>query len=360
MRVLRKTGIDKIPGRFMLTLAKPSEDNMLPAVNLKPPFNITRFSHVVLEVNDVGCSRDFYVNVGGLVETEFTDGVSYLRGLSEACHHSLVLAPAGGKPACRRIGYRVFLEEDLDKAKVFFEEKGLPAEWIEVRNQGRTLLVSDPSGARIELCSSMSVHPRKFLAVHEHRGARAQGLDHCQIMVADPLGLSAFYGELGFRTSEYIAAGDTLIANFMYRKGVCLDLALVPGIGPQLHHFAYTVPESSDIFAVCDFASRYGYGDSVERGPGRHGPSGVLFVYLRDPDGHRVEFFNNHYTTIDAELEPIRWDAASLSTNVHWGMPAVSKWFFEASEFAGVPLEHPEKMPNPMTLERYAEGLAKS
>ncbi|AIC27452.1 3,4-dihydroxyphenylacetate 2,3-dioxygenase protein [Rhizobium etli bv. mimosae str. IE4771] len=333
---------------------------MLPAVNLKPPFNITRFSHVVLEVNDVGCSRDFYVNVGGLVETEFADGVSYLRGLSEACHHSLVLTPAGGKPTCRRIGYRVFLEEDLDKAKIFFEEKGLPAEWVEVRNQGRTLLVSDPSGARIELCSSMSVHPRKFLDVHEHRGARAQGLDHCQIMVADPLGLSAFYGELGFRTSEYIAAGDTLIANFMYRKGVCLDLALVPGIGPQLHHFAYTVPEISDIFAVCDFASRYGYGDSVERGPGRHGPSGVLFVYLRDPDGHRVEFFNNHYTTIDAELEPIRWDAASLSTNVHWGMPAVSKWFFEASEFTGVPLENPEKMPNPMTLERYAEGLAKS
>jgi catechol 2,3-dioxygenase len=41
-------------------------------------------------------------------------------------------------------------------------------------------------------------------------------------------------------------------------------------------------------------------------------------------------------------------------------MPAVSKWFFEASEFTGVPLAHPEKMPNPMTLERYAEGLAKS
>ncbi len=332
---------------------------MLPAVNLKPPFNITRFSHVVLEVSDVQRSRDFYVNVGGLVETEFASGVSYLRGLSEACHHSLVLAPAGAKPVCKRVGYRVFLEDDLDLAKLFFDQKGLPAEWIEVRNQGRTLLVSDPSGARIELCSSMSVHPRQFLQVHEHRGARAQGLDHCQIMVADPLSLSAFYGELGFRTSEYIAAGDHLIANFMYRKGVCLDLALVPGIGPQLHHFAYTVSDSSDIFAVCDFASRYGYGDSVERGPGRHGPSGVLFVYLRDPDGHRVEFFNNHYTTIDAELEPIRWDAASLSTNVHWGMPAPSKWFFEASEFAGVPLKHPEKMPNPMTLERYAEALAK-
>ena len=114
------TCVDKSAGPFMLTLAKIDEDDMLPAVNLKPPFNITRFSHVVLEVNDVERSRDFYLNVGGLIETEFADGVSYLRGLSEACHHSLVLAPAGGKPTCRRIGYRVFLEEDLDKAKFFF------------------------------------------------------------------------------------------------------------------------------------------------------------------------------------------------------------------------------------------------
>lgn len=330
---------------------------MLPEVDLKPPFNITRFSHVVLEVEDVERSRDFYLNVAGLVESSFEDGVSYLRGLAEACHHSLVLAPASGKPACKRIGYRVFMEEDLEAGAEFFLKRGLAAEWVEVPHQGRTLLVSDPAGTRMELCASMDVCPRLFLEVHKHRGARAQGLDHCQLVVPDPLALSGFYADLGFRTSEYIAAGDTLLANFMYRKGVCLDLALVPGIGPRLHHFAFTVSESSDIFAACDFASRHGYAAGVERGPGRHGPSGVLFVYLRDPDGHRVEFFNNHYTTIDIELEPIRWEAASLSTNAHWGLPAPAQWYFEASEFAGVPLREPAVMPDPMTLEKYAQAL---
>lgn len=330
---------------------------MLPQADLKPPFNITRFSHVVLEVEDVERSRDFYINIAGLVESSFEDGVSYLRGLAEACHHSLVLSPAKDKPACKRIGYRVFMEEDLEAAADFFQKRGLPAEWIEVPHQGRTLLVSDPQGTRIELCASMDVCQRLFLEVHQHRGARAQGLDHCQLVVPEPLALSRFYADLGFRTSEYIAAGDTLLANFMYRKGVCLDLALVPGTGPRLHHFAFTVPESSDIFAACDFASRYGYAASVERGPGRHGPSGVLFVYLRDPDGHRVEFFNNHYTTIDIELEPIRWEAASLSTNAHWGLPACANWYFEASEFAGVPVREPAVMPDPMTLEKYVQAL---
>jgi len=330
---------------------------MLPAVDLRPPFNITRFSHIVLEVADVARSRDFYVNVVGLVESAFEDGVCYLRGLAEACHHSLVLTPAKGKPSCRRIGFRVFTEEDLAKAHEFFRSRCLPAEWIDVAHQGRTLLASDPAGCVIEFCATMDVLPRMFLEVQTHRGACAHGLDHCQVIVPDAMALSAFYASLGFRTSEYIAAGDTLLANFLYRKGACLDLAIVPGVGPRMHHFAYTVPESHHIFAACDFASRHGYASGVERGPGRHGPSGVLFVYLRDPDGHRVEFFSSHYTTIDIELEPIRWDAASLSTNVHWGLPAVARWYFEASEFTGVQPKNPAVMPDPMTLEKYAQIL---
>jgi catechol 2,3-dioxygenase len=50
----------------------------------------------------------------------------------------------------------------------------------------------------------------------------------------------------------------------------------------------------------------------------------MLFVYLRDPDGHRVEVFNSHYQTIDIEVEPVRWDAASLTTNARWGLPTVA------------------------------------
>lgn len=330
---------------------------MLPVVDMNPPFNITRFSHVVLEVADVARSREFYLGVAGLVESAFEDGICYLRGLAEACHHSLVLVPATGKPSCRRIGYRVFTEADLDTAHAYFVHKGLPADWVSVPHQGRTLIVRDPAGTVMEFCATMEVLPRTFLNVEDHRGACAMGLDHCQIIVADAMEASAFYARLGFRTSEYITAGDTLLANFMYRKGHCLDLAIVPGVGPRLHHFAYTVAESHSIFTACDMASRLGYAANVERGPGRHGPSGVLFVYLRDPDGHRVEFFNNHYQTIDIELEPIRWEAASLKTNIHWGLPASAGWYFEASDFTDVPTRQPEVMPDPMTLEKYVQAL---
>jgi catechol 2,3-dioxygenase len=330
---------------------------MLPPVNLRPAFNITRTSHVVLTVADLQKSRDFYVNVVGLVVSDEDDTVCYLRGLAEACHHSLVLVQSEDGGKCRRIGFRVFFDEDLDLAYSYFKDRGLPAAWAEAPYQGRTLHVSDPIGTKLEFCSRMETRPRMYLHKERQKGAYAQRLDHFQVHAPDAYELCAFYSELGFRNSEYIASGDKLLAAFMYRKGTCLDLAIVPGLAPRLHHLAYTVPEAHDIFTGCDLAGIYGYAASIERGPGRHGPGGMLFVYLLDPDGHRVELFNSHYQTIDVEIEPVRWDAAALSTNSRWGFPALSRWYFEATEFEGVPLTPPTETPRPETLESYVERL---
>jgi catechol 2,3-dioxygenase len=327
---------------------------MLPPVNLRPNFNITRSSHVRLTVADLAESRDFYVKALGLVVSDEDERACYLRGLAEACHHSLVLElDEEGAGTCKRVGFRVFFDEDLDLAYDWFRERGLPTEWVDAPYQGRTLHVSDPIGTPLELCAHMETRPRLHIDFELHQGAHAQRLDHYQIFAPDTYALCAFYSELGFRNSEYLEHGDKLLGAFMYRKGTCLDLAIVENTGPALHHFAYTVSESRDIFTACDWAGILGYGDGVERGPGRHGPGGMLFAYLRDPDGHRVEVFNSHYQTIDTEIEPVRWDAGSLSTNARWGLPALEKWYFEASPFVGAQQIPPAELPKPMSLERF-------
>lgn len=147
---------------------------MLPPVNLRPPFNISRTSHVRLNVADLAESRDFYTKILGLVVTEEDDSTVYLRGLAEACHHSLVLhrSPDGG--TAKRIGFRVFFDEDLDVAYRYFRDRDLPAEWVQLPHQGRTLHVSDPIGTPLELCATMQTRPRLhinfelFKAVQEH------------------------------------------------------------------------------------------------------------------------------------------------------------------------------------------------
>jgi catechol 2,3-dioxygenase len=49
----------------------------------------------------------------------------------------------------------------------------------------------------------------------------------------------------------------------------------------------------------------------------------------------------------------VRWDAASVSTNARWGLPALEQWYVEASPFTGALLDPPAEPPAPMTLERF-------
>jgi catechol 2,3-dioxygenase len=78
-----------------------------------------------------------------------------------------------------------------------------------------------------------------------------------------------------------------------------------------------------------------------------------MFVYFRDPDGHRIELFNTHYQAIDIENEPVRWNVTDPNVSFPWGLPAQARWFEEATSFDGVPVEEAEPKPTPMTLERF-------
>ena len=93
-----------------------------------PPFNVTRASHSVVTVKDLAVSRSFYVDLIGFIVSDEDKDTIYLRGVAEACHHSLVLKRARGEPEAERVGMRVFTEEDLEKAKFYFEKAGLSAE----------------------------------------------------------------------------------------------------------------------------------------------------------------------------------------------------------------------------------------
>jgi catechol 2,3-dioxygenase len=331
----------------------------IPKPVYNPPFNVTRASHSVLAVKDLAVSRNFYVDLIGFIVSDEDRDTLYLRGVAEACHHSLVLKRARGEPQAERVGMRVFSEEDLEKAKAFFDKAGLPAKWVEVAHQGRTLHVSDASGAPIEFCATMEVRPRLVVTFEHHRGAVPQRLDHFQLLVPDVQKACEFWMSMGFRLSEYISPDGTedLLFVFLQRKGNPHDIVFAPGDGPRLHHAAFAIPESYHFFYVCDLAAEMGFAANVEFGPGRHGPGHALFVYLRDPDGHRIELFNTHYQVMDIENEPVRWDA-SQAMKRRWQLPARRQWFVEASRFAGVEPRESARKGEPMSLEKFiAAGM---
>src|SRR5262245_5815572 len=348
--------LDYLARHFARTTAGSAMN--LPEKNLDTPFNITRTSHVVLTVKDLEQSRLFYTEVVGLVVTEQTGDTLYLRGVEEACHHSLVLKQSKDAPRCERIGMRVLRERDLEALKAFFDGKGLATAWADVPHQGKTLHVTDVSSVPLEFCASMTVVPRPLTQFHLHKGGSAMRIDHYQLLVPDVRKATEFYMEAGFWLTEYLSPGNSgeLVGVFLARKGNPHDIVFFKEKGPRLHHAAFAAPETFHIMRACDCAGALGFGKGVERGPGRHGPGHALYVYLRDPDGHRVEIFNTHYQAMDLEVPPVRWDPADPYRVNPWGLPAQRKWYQEATEFAGVGLNEPAVRPNPVTLERYLAG----
>jgi catechol 2,3-dioxygenase len=145
--------------------------------------------------------------------------------------------------------------------------------------------------------------------------------------------MSRWYQErLGFRLTEYTEDKDGVTwAAWLHRKGNVHDLAITNGTGPRMHHFAYFLPDGARVTQLCDILAGARAEHHIERGPGRHGISNAFYLYLRDPDGHRIELYSSDYLTVDPDFEPIRWDRDDIRRQQLWGGPAPKSWFTEGS-----------------------------
>lgn len=311
----------------------------LPKVVLRPDFIVTRASHVVLHVTNLDASHAFWVDTMGYIVSRREPDALFLRGVGETAHHSLVLrvSEAAG---CARVGFRVYMDEDLDLLARHLQESGKPAAWAEVPHQGRTLHTTDAAGTPLEFCAVMDVALRMSEKYDRHRGAAVQRFDHVQILTRDVLVNAQFYGSMGFHLTEYVEDDQTeeMLFAFMQRKGNPHDVAIVAHDDASLHHFGALVPEVAGLFRAADVAAANGFGANVEWGPERHfGPSNAPFLYLRDPDGHRVELFTDHYQSMDLEVGPIRWKKSELSLSgaSGWGSPPPASWDAGGSSYVG-------------------------
>lgn len=311
----------------------------VPAPVLYPPFNILRLSHVEYRVTDLAASRAFYVDTLGLQVTDEDDSTIYLRAMEERGHHCIALVKADA-PSVGVLGFKLFDETDLDKAAAYFDAKGLPVDWVTRPFQGRTLRTRDAFGIPLEFY----VHMDRLPPIHQqyklYNGVKPLRIDHFNMFSSDVDASIAFYNDIGFRVTEYTEDAETgkCWAAWMHRKGGVHDVAFTNGKGPRLHHTAFWVPTPLNIIDLCDLMATTGYVANIERGPGRHGISNAFFLYVRDPDGHRIEIYCSDYQTVDPDLEPIKWDLKDPQRQTLWGAPAPKSWFEEGSLFEGTDL----------------------
>jgi 3,4-dihydroxyphenylacetate 2,3-dioxygenase len=301
-------------------------------------------------VRDLPRARAFYVDCLGLLATDESADALYLRGVEERNHHSIVLRRTR-EPVVTTVGFKVATEEDIDRAAAWCKARNLPVAFPEVPHQGRTLRTADAFGMPLDFYFTMDQAPSMLQRYAAHKGARIQRIDHFNCFTPDVQASYDFYASLGFRLTEYTETEDAepaLWAVWMHRKGNVHDLAFTNGRGPRLHHIGLWVAGPLDILHICDVMATSGYLANMERGPGRHGISNAFFLYVRDPDGHRVELFTSDYLTVDPDLEPIRWTLRDPQRQTLWGQPAPQSWFEEGSAFAAVPLREPKLAAQPI------------
>ncbi|NJO37989.1 MAG: 3,4-dihydroxyphenylacetate 2,3-dioxygenase [Rhizobiales bacterium] len=311
----------------------------IPAPVLHPPFNTVRLSHVDYGVTDLAAARAFYVDTLGLQISHEDQDSLYLRAMEERGHHCLILRECA-EPVARVLGFKVFDDADLDRAEAFFREHDCPVDWIERPFMGRTLRTADPFGIPLEFYARMDrlapIHQRYRL----YHGTRPLRIDHANMFSPDVDASVAFYSALGFRITEYTEdeASRRLWAAWLQRKGGVHDIAFTNGRGPRLHHTAFWVANPLNIIDLLDLMATTGHVGAIERGPGRHGISNAFFLYVLDPDGHRIEIYCSDYQTVDPDHEPIRWDLKDPQRQTLWGAPAPRSWFENGTLFEGVPI----------------------
>jgi catechol 2,3-dioxygenase len=310
---------------------------MLPEPTLYPPFNVVRLSHVELVVTDLAASRAFYeVTLGLQVTSESPDRLTF-RAMEERAHHCLILT-RGIDPACVALGFRVFDDADLDRAAVWFVAQGREVAWVTRAHQGRTLATTDPFGVPLEFHAAMDRLPPIHQQYSLYRGVKPLRIDHFNTFSPDVDASVAFWSAMGFRVTEYTQDDESgrIWAAWMHRKGGVHDMAFTNGLGPRLHHLAFWVPTPMNIIDLLDLMATTGYVANIERGPGRHGISNAFFLYVRDPDGHRIEIYCSDYQTVDPDHEPLKWSLTDPQRQTLWGAPAPRSWFEEGTVFAGL------------------------
>jgi catechol 2,3-dioxygenase len=295
------------------------------------PPDIVRCAYLDLVVSDLAAARRFYVDLLGLHVTAEDESAVYLRCVRGVHPPQPGAAPRAGARGRRAFAFRVRTPEDVDRAEAWYRELGCRTERRPggfVRGVGDAVRVQDPLGFPYEFFHHVEHVERLTRRYDLYSAGELVRLDHFNQVTPDVPRGRAYLEDLGFRVSEDIKdAEGTTYAVWMHRKQTVHDTALTGGNGPRMHHLAFATHEKHDIIQICDKMGALRISDRIERGPGRHGVSNAFYLYILDPDGHRVEIYTQDYYTGDPDNPIVTWDVHDNQRRDWWGNPVVPSWY---------------------------------
>lgn len=273
--------------------------------------NLSRLAHVALDVPDVELATEFYGEIFGLAAIAEEGGSRYL---ASGRSRTFELELREGEAALDHFAFAACGAEDLDAAAATLAELGVETgEAPGGPGIERGIRFALPTGHAMDLV--LEADPVGFVVSADaspanHRGVGPVPIEHVTLHAHDIRANAELLTRLGLRISESIRPPDQpRWGNTFLRAGTMHhDLGMIPNPEdrPGLHHFCFEVPAYADLVTVSDaIASR---GMVLDASIGRHVSGNNVFLYFKDPFGHRLEV-NTDMARVDPAAPPLVRDA---------------------------------------------------
>lgn len=308
-------------------------------MNPEPILDMAHLAHIELLTPKLEESRDFFINVMGMYETERVGDSVYLRGWDDYEHHSLQLT-ASSKPALGHYAFRAMSPQALERRVAAVEKTGLGKGWKDDNiGHGLAYCFTDPDGHNMEIYYETEWYqpPEKLKPALKNQASRfpdhgigLRRLDHINILASDVRASRIFHEEvLGMRLTEQVIFDDgSEKAAWVTCNNKTYDVAIVEdwsGAKGRLHHITYAVDNREAILRAADICLEHGI--HIETGPHKHAIQQTFFLYVFEPGGIRFEIANAGARLMLApDWKPIIWSEAERKKGQAWGLPTIASF----------------------------------
>ena len=276
-------------------------------------FRYRKLAYVALNVTDRARSAAFMHEMVGLQPVETSSDAALFR--CDANHHSIALYQAAS-PGLRRVAFEMESPADLEKADRHVRGLGIatrpvPGEECAVLGIGRALRFTEPTaGLTVELVSDMAPAPFQPTLTQI---ARLGHLVFGSTQYAQTVDF--FRNRLNFRVSDEVNGWVTFMRCFPNPFHHSLGIASAPQ--NRLHHVNFMVTDLDDVGRALNRFRRNNV--PIVYGPGRHPPSGSVFLYFLDPDGMTMEFSYGMEEFPETDAREPRVLPRALESFDYWG-----------------------------------------
>ena len=261
------------------------------------PIRYSRLGYVALQVTDLAASAHFYSDLMGLKIERADDATAWLRCSDKT--YDLVLE-AGDIPGLTRVGFELESRAELVEAFAHVARVGLAPAWT---NETSFRFRNPDNGLELDYFAEQPHAETQF----EPTVTKIIRLGHVVLNVANYDDAHRFWvDQLGFEISDHVPGKIAFLR--CWPNPLHHSLALLTGESDSLNHFNFMVSDIDDIGMAMNRMKKADV--PIVFGPGRHLPSGSIFLYMIDPDGMSTEysFGMEEFPELDAraprELEP--------------------------------------------------------